>query len=164
MTGGEFGDVRVYDVESGKLRREMRGHRTEIQDLAFRPQSALVASASADADVRVWDGSSGQAAGLVENDVSMFAIAFSPRDGTLASGGVDRRVTFRDPKAYAPAGVFTLQAPKMVATLAWSPDGRLLAIGDVDDTTLSKGGLQIVDASTRAVVATLQLGWYKRDR
>ena len=158
MTGGEFGDVRVYDVESGKLRREMRGHRTEIQDLAFRPQSAFVASAGADADVRVWDGASGRAAGLVENDVSMFAIAFSPRDGTLASGGVDRRVTFRDPKAYAAAGVFILQAPKMVATLAWSPDGRLLAIGDLDDATLSKGGLQIIDASTRAVVAILDTG------
>ena len=149
LAGGEFGDVRVYDVESGKLRREMRGHRTEIQDLAFRPQSALVASAGR-MDVRVWDDTSGRAAGLVENDVSMFAIAFSPRHGTLASGGADRRVTFRDPKAYAGAGVFILQAPKMVATLAWSPDGRLLAIGDLDDATLSKGGLQIIDASTRA--------------
>ena len=46
----------------------------------------------------------------------------------------------------------------MVATLAWSPDGRLLAIGDIDDATLSKGGLQIVDVSTRAVVATLDTG------
>lgn len=158
LTGGEFGDVKVYDVESGKLRRELRGHRTEIQDLAIRPESALVASAGADADVRVWDASSGRAAGFVENDVSMFAIAFNPRDGTLASGGVDRRVTFRDPKTYAPAGVITLQAPKMVATLAWSPDGRRLAIGDLDDATLSKGGLQIIDASTRAVVAILDTG------
>ena len=158
ITGGEFGDVRVYDVESGKLRREMRGHLTEIQDLAFYPRLTLIASASADTDVRIWDGSSGRVAGLVESDVSMFALAFNPRDGTLASGGADRRVTFRNPTAYAPAGVVSLQAPKMVATLAWSPDGRLLAIGDVDDATLSKGGLQIVAVSTRTVVATLDTG------
>lgn len=158
VTGGEFGDVRVYDVESGKLRRELRGHRTEIQDLAVRPQSALIASAGADADVRIWDGSSGRAAGFVENDVSMFAAAFSPRDGTLATGGVDRRVTFRDPKNFAALGVITLTAPKMISTLAWSPDGRWLAIGDLDDETLSKGGLQVVDAATRAVVARLETG------
>jgi WD40 repeat protein len=155
LTGGEFGDVRVYDVESGKLRREFPGHRGEIQDLAVRPQSALIASAGADADVRVWNASTGRAAGFIENDVSMFALAFSPKDGTLASGGVDRRVTFRDPGTFARLGVFTLTAPKMVATLAWSPDGRFLAVGDLDDETLSKGGLQIVDASTRAVVAVL---------
>ena len=164
ITGGEFGDVRIYDVESGKLRRQMHGHRTEIQDLAFQPQSALIASAGADADVRLWDGASGRPAGLVENDLSMFALAFNPRDGTLAAGGVDRRVTFRDSKASAPAGVISFQAPKMVATLAWSPDGRRLAIGDIDDLTLSKGGLQIIDAATRTVMATLDTGDQPADR
>lgn len=158
MTGGEFGDVRVFDVESGRLRQQLRGHRTEIQELAVRPQSAIIASAGADADLRVWDTRSGRQAGFVDSDLSMFAVAFSPRDGTLASGGPDRRVTFRDPKTFAPVGVIALTAPKMVATLAWSPDGRLLAVGDIDDETLSKGGLQVIDASSRAVVATLATG------
>jgi WD40 repeat protein len=158
VAGGEFGDVRVFDVESGRLRQTLRGHRTEIQDLAFRPQSASIASASADADIRVWDGTAGRQTGIVDGDLSAFAVAFSPRDGALASGGPDRRVTFRDPRTLAPVGVFALTAPQMVATLAWSPDGRWLAVGDIDDTTLSKGGLQVIDAASRAVVATLSTG------
>ena len=46
----------------------------------------------------------------------------------------------------------------MVGTLAWSPDGRFIALGDIDDETLSKGGIQIVDVASRAVVASLDTG------
>lgn len=34
VTGGEFGDVRVFDTTSGALRQTLRGHRTEMQALA----------------------------------------------------------------------------------------------------------------------------------
>ena len=42
--------------------------------------------------------------------------------------------------------------------LAWSADGSLLALGHVDSDTLRKGGVRVVDASTRAVVTTLDTG------
>ncbi len=158
LTGGEFGDVRVYDVESGRLRHTLRGHQTEIQHLAARPQSTTIASAGADADVRVWDVAAGRQTGIADNDLSMFAVAFSPRDGTLATGGPDRRVTLHDATAHSPVVLLTLPAPKMVATLTWSPDGRLLVVGDIDDATLEKGGLQVVDVTTRSAVATLSTG------
>jgi WD40 repeat protein len=158
VTGGEFGDLRVFDVESGRLRHTLRGHRTEIQDLAFRPQSTTVASAGADADIRVWDSGTGRQTGIADTDLSSFAVAFSPRDGMLASGGPDRRVTLRDPGALKATVLLTLPAPKMVGVLAWSPDGRLLAVGDIDDETLAKGGLQIIDTSSRGVIATLATG------
>ena len=31
-------------------------------------------------------------------------------------------------------------------------------MGDIDDETLSKGGIQVIDAATRAIVATLDTG------
>ena len=36
--------------------------------------------------------------------------------------------------------------------------GNEIAVGDIDDTPLSKGGIAIVDAATRAVVANLDTG------
>jgi WD40 repeat protein len=158
VTGGEFGEVRVFDTASSALRQQLRGHRTELQDLAVRPGTTLVASVSAEADLRVWEASSGREVGIVDSELSIFAVAFSPRDGTLASGGVDRRLTLRDPKTFAPVGERALRRPWMVATLAWSGDGRLVAVGDLDDETLSKGSIQLVDATTRAVVASLDTG------
>jgi WD40 repeat protein len=158
VTGGEFGEIRVFDTATSALRQQLRGHRTELQDLAVRPGSAIVASASAESDLRIWDTSTGRELGFVDSDLSIFALAFSPRDGALASGGVDRRLTLRDPATFKPTSELALQAPRMVASLAWSPDGRLLAVGDLDDLTLSKGGIQIIEAASRAVVAVLDTG------
>jgi WD40 repeat protein len=158
VTGGEFGEIRVFDAPSGALRQQLRGHRTELQFIAVRPGSAIVASASAEADLRIWDAAAGREIGFVDSDLSLFALAFSPRDGTLASGGVDRRVTLRDSATFKAVGELALQAPKMVATLAWSGDGRFIALGDIDDETLSKGGIQVVDAASRAAVANLDTG------
>jgi len=158
MTGGEFGDIRVFDVASGALKHELRGHTAEMMDLAAGPNPDVLASAGAEADMRLWDLASGTQAGFIDAELSAFALAFSPKDGTLASGGPDRRLTLRDPKTMAQIGMFVLPAPKMVAALAWSPDGRFIAVGDLDDETLRKGGLQIVDAASRESVATLDTG------
>ena len=158
VTGGEFGEIRVFDTASGALRRQLRGHRTELQFIAVRPGSTTVASASAEADLRIWDIATGREIKLVDSDLSVFALAFSPRDGTLASGGVDRRLTLRDSTTFKAVGELALRAPRMVATLAWSQNGRFIALGDIDDETLSKGGIEVVDATSRATVASLDTG------
>jgi WD40 repeat protein len=158
VTGGEFGEIRVFDTASGALRWQLRGHRTELQFIAVRPGSTIVASASAEADLRIWDTAAGREVEFVNSDLSIFALAFSPRDGTLASGGVDRRLTLRDATTFKAVGDLALQAPRMVATLAWSQNGRFIAVGDIDDETLSKGGIQVVDAASRAAVASLDTG------
>jgi WD40 repeat protein len=155
VTGGGFGEIRVFDTASGVLKQQIRGHRTELQALALRPGSSTLASASAEADLRIWDVATGRAVADIPGDLSLFALAFNPSDGALASGGADRRVTLGSPATFKAMQQVALKAPKLVATLAWSPDGRLIALGDLDDETLSKGGIQILDASTRQVVGTL---------
>ena len=155
VTGGEHGELRVFDSASGVLRQQIRAHRTEVQALAVRPGSSIVASASAEADLRIWDMARGVEASSVDGIVSLFALKFSPVDGTLASGGVDRRLTLRDPSTFKELGHVALPAPKMVSALAWSPDGRSIAVGDIDDATLSKGGIEVLDAVSRAVICRL---------
>lgn len=152
MVAGEFGDIRVFDTASGALQRELRGHRSEMRDLAVRRGSDVLASAGTDADLRTWDTTTGTQTGFVDGVLTTFAVAYSPKDGTLASGGTDRKVTLRDPKTMAPTVAFELLAPKIVAKLAWSPDGRHIALSDIDDETLRKGGLQVVVAGTRTTV------------
>jgi WD40 repeat protein len=157
VTGGAFGELRVFDIASAALKHRLHRHRTEIQCLAIRPGGSTIASASAEADLRIWDGTSGRELQALVGDLSLFAVRFSPRDGTLASGGVDRRLTLREPSAFKTVGELALKAPQLVATLAWSPDGALIALGDIDDATLSKGGLRVLNATDRAVVATLEI-------
>ena len=158
VAGGEFGEIRVFDTASGALRRKLNGHRTELQALAVRPGSASRGQRERRGGPAYLGYGRGREIGLVDGDLSLFALAFSPRDGTLASGGVDRRLTLRDATTFKPVGDLLLKAPRMVGTLAWSPDGRFIALGDIDDETLSKGGIQVVDAASRAVVASLETG------
>jgi WD40 repeat protein len=158
VTGGEFGDIRLFDTSSGALKQHLRGHRTELQALALRPGSSVLASASAESDLRLWNTDTGRQIGEIDGDVSLFALAFSPTDGTLAAGGVNRRLSLRDPATFKSDREVTFKAPRMVGTVAWSPDGRLIAIGDVDDETLSKGGIQLFASSTGAPGASLDTG------
>jgi WD40 repeat protein len=158
VTGGDRGEILVFDTTSGALKHRLQGHRTELQVLAMRPESLILASASAEADLRIWNLAAGREVLSVDSDVAFFALAFSPRDGTLASGGVNRRVTLHHPETMKPTGTFAVQKPRMVATLAWSPSGRVVAVGDLDDETLAKGGLRIVDAGTLAASAHLETG------
>jgi WD40 repeat protein len=158
VTGGDRGEIRAFDTANGALKQRLLGHRTELHYLALRPESPILASASAEADLRIWDVATGREVRSVDSDVAFFALAFSPRDGTLAAGGVNRRLTLHDPSTMKPTGTFALEKPRMVAALAWSPDGSAVALGDLDDETLSKGGLRIVDAGSRTVLAHLETG------
>ena len=157
-TGGEYGEIHVFSTATAKMTQKIQGHRTEMQYLALRSGNTVLASASAEADLRIWDVSTGRELGSIDSDLAFFALAFSPRDGTLASGGVGRRLTFHDPRTFKPAGTMTLPRPRMVSTLAWSPDGLTIAVGDLDDESLSKGTIQLVDAKTRATLADLDTG------
>jgi WD40 repeat protein len=91
----------------------------------------------------------------MDPDLALFALAFSPADGTLASGGVGRRLALHDRTTWTPSDFLTLERPRMVAALAWSPDGSRLAVGDIDDASLSKGTIEIRNRGTRDLVARL---------
>ena len=157
-TGGARGEIRIFETAGGTLTQKIQAHRTELQAVALRQGSAVLASASAEAELRVWDTTTGRTVASVDSDLAFFALAFSPRDGTLASGGTNRRLTLHDPTTFRSVATLALPRPRMVGTLAWSPDGSRIAIGDLDDETLAKGGIQVVDAASRSVLADLDTG------
>jgi WD40 repeat protein len=49
----------LWDVATGKLRRQLTGHRSLVTDVEFSPDSSMLVTASADHDARVWDVGSG---------------------------------------------------------------------------------------------------------
>jgi WD40 repeat protein len=57
--GGEH-VIQLWEAETGKLRREFRGHRGPVRSLAFSPDGRLLASGSQDTTVLVWDVLSGE--------------------------------------------------------------------------------------------------------
>lgn len=47
--------IYVWEVESGKQLATLRGHPTDVQDLAISPDNTLLASASYDGSILLWD-------------------------------------------------------------------------------------------------------------
>lgn len=97
-SGALDGTVRVcYPVERHGP-RELRGHAQRVLALEFSPDGEHIASASADATVRLWDARSGELVGgpLGGHGAAVTSLAFSPDGRRLASGSQDGYVRVWD--------------------------------------------------------------------
>jgi hypothetical protein len=112
------------------------GHTDMVNDLAFRPPDGdLLATASEDDTVRLWDLASRSEVARLPLDESVTDIAFSPDGLLLATTGSDTPLRLWD--VATRREVRTLPHPESVVDLAFSPDGRLLATSIGSMTTES---------------------------
>jgi WD40 repeat protein len=130
------------------------GHDGAIGGLAFAPDSLRLASASADASVRIWDPQTGaERSRLLGHDAPVICVAFDATGTRLASGGGHPLTG-----AANHVLVWDLAAGERQLTLAghestvfgvaFSPDGTLIASVSGAAVALP-GGLRKPDASLR---------------
>lgn len=148
-TGSSWGDgvtLYLFDVKAQRLKARLPGQPQVLNDLAFSPDGRFVAGAfGGTAGIRVWDSSSFK---LVAEDTAyearVSALAFAP-DGRLATASFDGNVRLYDsnfkPKAKRKPG------KGMPYSVAFSPDGALLAVGYADQAQVDV--LAAADLKTR---------------
>jgi WD40 repeat protein len=69
-----------------KARATLEGHKDQVNSVAFSPDGKLLASASSDRTIKIWDTATGkELRTLTGHDASVMAVAFSPDGKSLAS-------------------------------------------------------------------------------
>ncbi|MBD1848208.1 PD40 domain-containing protein, partial [Cyanobacteria bacterium FACHB-63] len=125
--------IRLWDTDTGLCLRTLLGHTSSVWAVSFSSDGKQLASSSLDQTVRIWDIQSGQCLCTIEQTGGR-SIAFSPDGKRLAIVQSDQTTI----------ALWDVEKQRMTQTLsghtdtiwslAFSPDGTLLASGSEDQT------------------------------
>ena len=130
---------RPYTCEAEALLRKasedngviLRGHTENVRNAVYSPDNKLIASASGDMTIRLWDAKTGKCLNTFEGYYD--PIAFSPDGKLLSSSSADMTIYIWN---VSTGTIFsTLKGHNdVVNSAAFSPDGLLLVTGSEDNT------------------------------
>lgn len=132
-SAGPSGKIHIWSPE-GSLERELSGHTSTVDSLAWSPDGEMLASFGQDHYVRLWP--QGEVAGPVLSaktygDVGSNCLAWN-RAGLLACGGEQLQVWNSSGELQ-----WTSKVAKRTQSVAWRPDGQILAALEWPDTSLN---------------------------
>lgn len=165
-TGDFDGTVKLWNPESGGQVRTLVTGSNKVQGVALTADGKILAVGCNDA-LRVWDVAAGTELTKIPSKLgSVGAVSFSPDGHTLAAAGAMSRVGGLGAEGPSFDGVVNLYDPNLIGepevlpvdfgivrSIAFSPDGTLLAAGG--GRAAQPGGIVVWDVATKARLATL---------
>lgn len=170
------GQIHVWEAATGKELRRWRwyqpqafddsglfGANTPVRSIVLSPDRRLLAASTSDGRVQIWNLQGDAVRALGDKQGSVFhganGIAFAPDGKTLATRGPDHVVRLWDLQTGKETGRHSAPADveqrgpvyfygSIGNTLAYSPDGKLLAAMNSSNTESNKGVVTLYDVES----------------
>ncbi len=133
-TGGGSNLI-IWEGVNGYFRqnKKIQAHRDYISDVAFKPNSTIVASASWDKTIKVWDGPSYRLLSTLKGHKQRVTdIAFTPDGKVLASCSSDKAVMLWDTDSWSIQNTWQASSAP-INCISFSHNGSVIITGSEDE-------------------------------
>ncbi|MDB5352104.1 MAG: repeat-containing protein [Planctomycetota bacterium] len=145
-------EILVWDLETGREVRRLRGNGGGVNGVAGSPEGHLAAVGSVDHKIRLWDPETGLTGLTLEGHAGpVRCVAFSPDGQRLISGSEDRTIRIWDVATGKEIRRFEGHTDQVLC-LAFSPGGRRFVSG----ASITDPIARVWDVETGRVVARLE--------
>ncbi len=135
------GTLKVWDLETGRLKRTLAGHAGSVDSVAITPDGRRTVSASDDTNLKVWDLETGSTVHTLSGHKNVVSAVSIFKDGQQEiSASDDRTVKVWDLQAGTDIRTLAGHGGR-ISALAVSPDGKL-AISASSDHSLKVWDLE----------------------
>jgi WD40 repeat protein len=150
LATADYDQIRIWDASTFREVGALAGHTDFVWGLAWSPASTplILASASQDGSVRLWDAQNRSAIAALETGWAM-CIAWSPDGTRLAVGNFSGDVQVWDASTHQLLHTWKSGAGSPIISVAWSPDGKTLASGELG------GDIHLWDVESGALGRTI---------
>lgn len=134
-SGSEDGKIRLWDLNTKKVRRTIPGHPSAVRSIAFSKDGKKLATGGMDGSARVWDVSKGTLvkAFREKHKEHVYSVAFSQSAQTLATGLANGTIQIWEVDSGKLLRNLTGHS-EAIYSLAYSPDGKTVASSSGDKT------------------------------
>ncbi|KAJ3417585.1 hypothetical protein HDV05_000042 [Chytridiales sp. JEL 0842] len=136
VSGSSDNTCRVWDTETAECVGVLEGHTSRIWELTSNKSGSIVASASGDSTVKLWDMKDPKmpcVSTLVGGSGDIYSVKYHPNETHIASAGYDKVIRLFDVERGTVVKTFTGHQ-LAVSKIIFSPLGNLIVSGSKDNT------------------------------